>query len=93
MLTPDKMSQLQNNEVVDLYTKLNNRLTKYIIEKIKKLGDLSQCSKSEVKTIIKLEKNTILKHALKESRTLYKKSKKGIKKVYKELGDSFNDNK
>jgi len=47
----------------------------------------------QIETAETIEKNTILKHALKESRTLYKKSKKGIKKVYKELGDSFNDNK
>lgn len=92
MITPDKMSQLQNNEVVDLYAELNNKLTKYIIERIKRLGDLSKYSKSEIKTIIKREKRIILKYALKETRVLYKKSKKGIKSVYQELGDNL-DNK
>lgn len=94
MLTPTKMAELSNGDTINsMYTELNNKLTKEIISRIDKLGDLSKYSKTEIKSIINKEKKSLLKTALKETRKLYRKSKKETKSIYKEMSDALNDNK
>lgn len=93
MLTPDKMSQLQNNEVVGIYQKLNQEITKEIISKIKEYDELLFTNENKLKTTLKRDKRKILKDSLKKTRKLNVKTKKGIKKVFKELRDDLDDNK
>lgn len=93
MLTPDKMSKLQNNEVINMYEKLNHEITKEIISKIKEYDELLFLNKSKFKTTLKQDKRKILKDSLKKTRKLNTKTKKGIKQVFKKLRDDLNDNK
>lgn len=94
MLTPNKMSQLSNNEVINsMYTELNNELTKSIISELKKHENLTEYSRIDIKKVINVEKNKILKDSLKKTRNLYRKTRKQIKNVYEELSDALNDNR
>lgn len=94
MITPDKMSQLSNNEVINLiYVELNNELTKTIISELKKYENLANHSQIDIKKIINTEKNRILKESLKRTRKLYRKARKQIKNIYKELSDALNDDR
>ncbi len=94
MITPNKMSQLSNNEVISsMYAELNNELTKSIISELKKHENLIEYSRIDIKKVINVEKNKILKQSLKRTRKLYKKTRKQIKNTYKELSDALNDNR
>lgn len=88
------MSQLSNSEVINsLYTELNNELTKSVISKLKKHENLIEYSRIDIKKVINVEKNKILKESLKKTRNLYRKTRKQIKNVYEELSDALNDNR
>ncbi|MCI8346617.1 MAG: hypothetical protein HFJ12_01540 [Bacilli bacterium] len=93
MITPDKMSKLKNNKVVDEYEKLNQEITKQVINKIIQYDELLFTNASRFKSTIKQDKNKIFKDSLKKTRKLNTKTKKSIKQVFKKLRDDLNDNK
>ena len=53
MITPEKMSQLEQNKVVNLYARLNQDLTADIIKRIQKTGDISSFTRSQIKVLIR----------------------------------------
>ena len=56
MLTPEKLTKIANNKVVDLYTRLNQQLTNEIIKKLKQNGDISSFTQSQIKVLKRNQK-------------------------------------
>ena len=87
MITPQKMTELVNNKVVDIYTKLNQNLTNEIIKQLKK-DKLTDYTKHQLKVIIRQGGIKIFNDALKKTQGITKERRQEIKDLYKELADS-----
>lgn len=104
MLTPDKMNELQKNRVVELYTQINQELTNEIIKKIKLNGDITDLTKSQIKTLIANGGQEVFINALKKIQGISRKTMielnilfnelinlqmEGYKKTYEKVGVSY----
>lgn len=84
MITPQKMTDLVNNKVVDIYTKLNQEITNEVIKKINK-ENLSEYTKHQIKVIAKQGGNEIFYKALNKTQGITRERKKEIKKLFEDL--------
>lgn len=48
MISPDDMTRFTNNEIVNMYSKLQEDLTKTIINKLKKAGDINSYTRQQI---------------------------------------------
>lgn len=85
MITPEKMSQLEQNKVVEMYTKLNQDLTADIIKRIQKTGDISSFTRSQIKVLIRQGGKDMFYSALKRINGLSRTQKKAIEQLYQEI--------
>lgn len=85
MITPEKMSQLEQNKVVEMYTKLNQDLTADIIKRIQKSGDISSFTRSQIKVLIRQGGKDMFYSALKRINGLSRAQKKAIEQLYQEI--------
>ena len=85
MITPEKMSQLEQNKVVNLYTHLNQDLTADIIKRIQKTGDISSFTRSQIKVLIREGGKDMFYSALKRINGLSRAQKKAIEQLYQEI--------
>lgn len=85
MLTPEKLTKLTNNKIVDMYTELNQQLTNDIIKQLKKSGDISSYTKSQLKVLKRNGGQQVFYKALNSTQKLSKKRKKEIANLFEEL--------
>ena len=85
MITPEKMSQLEQNKVVEMFTKLNQDLTSDIIKRIQKTGDISSFTRSQIKVLIRQGGKDMFYSALKRINGLSRAQKKAIEQLYQEI--------
>ena len=85
MITPEKMSQLEQNKVVEMYTELNQNLTADIIKRIQKTGDISSFTRSQIKVLIRQGGKDMFYSALKRINGLSRAQKKAIEQLYQEI--------
>lgn len=85
MITPKKLESYANNEIVNIYTELNEQLTKEIIKSIKSEGDISSYTKHQLKVLIKNGGKDIFNKALMKTQKLTAKRKKEISKLFDDL--------
>lgn len=87
MLTPQKMSDLVSNKVVDLYTKLNQDITNEIIKKINNIN-ISEYTKHQMKVLIRQDGVKIFNETLRKTQGITNKRKNEIKKLFNELAEN-----
>lgn len=88
MLTPNKMNNLQNNKLVDIYTAINQELTNDIINKIKSSEDITNYTKSQIKALIKNGGQEIFNEALKKVQGISRSTLNELKTIFNDLVNS-----
>ena len=88
MLTPEKLSKLSQNEVVNMYTELNQQLTKDIIKKLKESPDITSYTRSQMKVLARQGGKEIFTRALNRVNGLSRKQKKEIEKLFNDIVSS-----
>ena len=87
MITPNNMEKFTNNDVVIMYQKLNERLSKTIISKLRQTGDISSFTRSQIRQLELQGGKEIFKKALEETAGLNKKRKQEIQDLFEEIGE------
>lgn len=85
MITPQKMSELEQNKVVEMYTKLNQDLTADIIKRIQKTGDISSFTRSQIKVLIRQGGKEVFNEALNKVNGISRERKKQLLQLFEEL--------
>lgn len=51
MINPDDMTRFTNNEIVNMYSKLQQDLTKSIISKLKNTGNINSYTRQQIRNL------------------------------------------
>ena len=51
MINPDDMTRFTNNEIVNMYSKLQEELTKSIISKLRNAGDINSYTRQQIRNL------------------------------------------
>lgn len=51
MINPDNMTRFTNNEIVNMYSKLQQDLTKSIISKLKNAGNINSYTRQQIRNL------------------------------------------
>lgn len=51
MINPDDMTRFTNNEIVNMYSKLQEDLTKTIINKLRNAGDINSYTRQQIRNL------------------------------------------
>lgn len=51
MINPDDMTRFTNNEIVNMYSKLQQDLTKSIINKLKNAGNINSYTRQQIRNL------------------------------------------
>ena len=87
MFNPDDMERFTNNEIVNMYGKLQEELTKTIISKLRKAGDINSYTRQQIRNLRQIGGRKVFYEALNKTNNLSSKRKKEIKKLFDEIGD------
>lgn len=85
MITPESLSKLNQNKIVEMYTKLNQELTKSVIKKLKEVKDINTYTKSQIKTIARQGGKEIFYEALNKAGNITRKQKKEIAEIFNRI--------
>ena len=85
MLTPAKIDKLSYNRVVDLYQQLNIDICNDIIQRIDKMGDISQTSKDQIKRLVELNGKEVFDEVLIKTSNLDDETKRALQEVYEQM--------
>ena len=85
MITPDKIDKYTQSKLMNRYEKLSQELTKMIIKKIQKNGDLTSFNKAQIKTISRIGGKEVFNATLKQIRGLNSKQKKDLIELFNQL--------
>ena len=82
MLSPDFISLLEFNDIVNIYEKLNIDLTVDIINRVSKFQDITATTKEQLRIIKQTNGTEIFNNALKKTLDLSADTKKALKELY-----------
>ena len=82
MLTPAKIDEYSYNRVVKIYDDLNIEICKDIIDRIERMGDISQTSKDQIKILAELNGKEIFDEVLMKTSMLDDEVKDSLQKLY-----------
>ena len=82
MLSPDFISLLEFNDIVNIYEKLNIDLTVDIINRVSKFQDITATTKEQLRIIKQTNGTEIFNNALKKTLDLSTYTKKALKVLY-----------
>lgn len=85
MITPKDMERFTNNEVVNMYEQLNQRLAKTIITQLRKGGDISSFTRSQINSLARTGGKEVFNKALERTSKLTFKQKKQIRKLFDDI--------
>lgn len=85
MLTPEYISLLEFNDVVQLYNKLNIDLTADIIDRISAMEDISVTAKNEMKILIERSGEEVFYEALEKTSMITAERKQLLKKMFSDM--------
>ena len=85
MLTPEYISLLEFNDVVQLYNKLNIDLTADIIDRISAMEDISVTAKNEMKILIERSGEEVFYEALEKTSMITAERKQLLKKTFSDM--------
>lgn len=82
MLDPEYLENLDYNDVVMLYQKLNINITADIIDRLVNMEDITNTTKQEIKKIIETNGQQMFEQALNECASITAERKKAVKIIY-----------
>lgn len=88
MLTPEKLSKLNQNKIVELYTRLNQQLIKDIIKKLKENENISTYTKHQIKVLARQGGKEMFNNALNKISGISKEQKKYLQELFNEILNS-----
>lgn len=91
MITPNDMDRFTNNQIVNMYGELNQNLTKTIIRKLRKDGDISSYTQAQMRALKKTGGEQIFKEALRKTTKITPQRKKEITALFDEIGGKTNN--
>ena len=87
MINPDDMTRFTNNEIVNMYSKLQEDLSKSIINKLKNAGDINSYTRQQIRNLRQIGGRKVFYEALNKTNSLTSKRKKEIKDLFNEIGN------
>ena len=86
MLTPEYLNNIEFNDVVELYNKLNIEIMADIISRISIMDDITAVSKEQMKILLQTNGTEIFNEALEKSIIINKRNKECIKVTIQKYG-------
>lgn len=85
MLTPAKIDEYSYNRVVKLYNELNIDICKDMIDRVSRMGDISQSTKDQIKILIELNGKEVFDEILLKTSLIDNKTKEELNNLYIEI--------
>lgn len=85
MISPTDMTKFTNNDIVMMYEKLQQNLSKSIIKSLNNTGDISSYTRQQISNLKKYGGQKIFLEALNKTNNLTAKRKKEIKKLFDDI--------
>lgn len=85
MIGPTDMTKFTNNDIVMMYEKLQQNLSKSIIKSLNNTGDISSYTRQQISNLKKYGGQKIFLEALNKTNNLTAKRKKEIKKLFDDI--------
>lgn len=85
MLTPEYLNNIEFNDVVELYNKLNIEIIADIISRISIMDDITAVSKEQMKILLQTNGTEIFNEALEKTSLLTRKTKNALKLLFKNM--------
>lgn len=82
MLTPAKLDEYSYNRVVKIYNDLTIDICTDMIDRIERMGDISETSKDQIKTLIELNAQEVFDEVVIKSSNLDSQVKENLQKIY-----------
>jgi hypothetical protein len=88
MITPEKMSSLERNKVIEMYSKLNQDLTSMIIKKLQQNEELSSYTKAQIRQLARQGGKEVFNEALMKMSGISREQKKALEELFLEVQKS-----
>lgn len=85
MLTPEYLNNIEFNDVVELYNKLNIEIIADIISRISIMDDITAVSKEQMKILLQTNGTEIFNKALEKTSLLTRETKNALKLLFKNM--------
>lgn len=85
MLTPEYLNNIEFNDVVELYNKLNIEIIADIISRISIMDDITAVSKEQMKILLQTNGTEIFNEALEKTLLLTRETKNALKLLFKNM--------
>ena len=85
MITPEKMSELERNKVIEIYEKLNRDLTSMIIKKLQSKGDISSYTQAQIRQLAKQGGKEIFYATLDRFKGISREQRQALKEIFEEV--------
>lgn len=85
MLTPEYLNNIEFNDVVELYNKLNIEIMADIISRISIMDDITAVSKEQMKILLQTNGTEIFNEALEKTSLLTRETKNALKLLFKNM--------
>lgn len=85
MLTPEYLNNIEFNDVVELYNKLNIEIIADIISRISIMDDITAVSKEQMKILLQTNGTEIFNEALEKTSLLTRETKNALKLLFKNM--------
>lgn len=85
MISPKDMTKFTNNDIVIMYEKLQQDLSKSIIRSLNDTGDISSYTRQQISNLKKYGGKKVFYEALKKANNLSAERKKEIKKLFDDI--------
>lgn len=88
MITPDKMTELERNKVIEMYSQLNTDLTSMIIKKLQSNEEISSYTKAQIRQLAKQGGKEVFNETLKKANNISESQKKELALLFEEVQKS-----
>jgi hypothetical protein len=88
MITPEKMTSLEQNKVIEMYAKLNQELTAMIIKKLQQNEEISSYTKAQIRQLARQGGKEIFHSTLKQINGISRQQKKALEELFTEVQES-----
>lgn len=82
MLTPAKIDEYSYNRIVNIYNDLTIEICSDMIDRIERMGDISQASKDQIKVLTELNAQEVFDEVLNKTSNLDDKTKEALQQIY-----------
>ena len=85
MLTPEYLSLIEFNDVVQLYNKLNIEITADIINRVSQMQDITETTKKQLEILKQINGTEIFNETIEKTSMLTAETKKALKDLFNDM--------